>query len=116
MSTAMHMNALTSTLGSTTELARDMLSSATLAAEPPHEDAPSGIQTLEPTGLSCPLLGEETVRGERFDEGVNKKVASRWSDILVNDLNNETKNYLLKCNIIPEKLNLAQAPALNSKI
>lgn len=62
------------------------------------------------------LLGEEPVREEKFGENVQKYIASRWTDILVNGIKDETKKEILKTYSVPCNLKSAQAQTLNPEI
>ncbi|XP_047025956.1 uncharacterized protein LOC124634425 [Helicoverpa zea] len=84
---------------------------------PPLENAPTeGIQELDLQPDILCLLGEEPVREEKFGVNVHKDIASRWSDILVNGIKDQTKNEILKAYNVPDNLRVAQAPTLNPEI
>lgn len=69
---------------------------------------------LEPNIL-C-LLGDEPTKEETFGPCVQKDVASRWSDILVNGLKDDIKKDISQCYQIPENLKLIQPPVMNLEI
>lgn len=62
------------------------------------------------------LLGDEPVKEEIFGPCIHKGIATRWSDILINGMKEETKNDVMKRFDSPDILRLAQPPLINSEI
>ncbi|XP_049869416.1 uncharacterized protein LOC126369164 [Pectinophora gossypiella] len=72
------------------------------------------VSELDPDILL--ILGEEPVREEKFGPCIQKDIASRWSDFLINGLKEDTRKEITQKYEIPENLKLAQAPVLNPEI
>ncbi|XP_028167387.1 uncharacterized protein LOC114357803 [Ostrinia furnacalis] len=62
------------------------------------------------------LLGDAPEQEDVFGPNIHKDIASRWTEILMNGLKDESKKEILKVHKTPDNLKQVRAPKLNPEI
>lgn len=81
--------------------------------QPEYNDEPSA-STLPADILE--VLGQPKNKAEVFAPKTSAEIAERWSKIVIDGLNKESKQKFMENILIPENLKFLKAPVLNQEI